>query len=102
MGNPGESITEFLPNGTRKEEKEEGVKAFVNTQSSSQDLVTTTPAQTTSKPILEDASVGVLPRARLRMRDGGVNLPNISGTGPTGRILERDVIAALTSPFTFH
>jgi pyruvate dehydrogenase E2 component (dihydrolipoamide acetyltransferase) len=37
------------------------------------------------------------PRARMRAREHGVNLSQIAGTGPGGRIVERDVFAYIES-----
>jgi len=42
----------------------------------------------------EAASVGVSPRARARAQAEGVDARSLSGTGPGGRVIERDVAAA--------
>lgn len=41
------------------------------------------------------AGAAVSPRARLRAAEGGVDPATLSGTGPGGRVIERDVLAAL-------
>ncbi len=98
VGNPGESVAEFLPDENRRGEGEKGRRGEnspVNIQSlnPSQLTIQSLPVVTAISPRQE--FIGVSPRARLRMRDAGVNLPNVSGTGPNGRVLERDIIAAL-------
>src|SRR5437879_3897021 len=40
----------------------------------------------------------VTPRARLRARDLNVDLTTVQGSGPHGRIVEADVLAATSSP----
>ncbi|MEX2442659.1 MAG: dihydrolipoamide acetyltransferase family protein [Alkalispirochaeta sp.] len=40
------------------------------------------------------SAAGVSPRARMRAAERGVNLASVSGSGPGGRIIERDVLSA--------
>lgn len=57
-----------------------------------------TPAQDTPRP--EAAGLRATPAARAVARQKGVALAGITGTGPLGRILRKDVEAALAAGFT--
>ena len=52
------------------------------------------PRPAPSSPESPARRLTVSPRARKRARDKGVDLTRITGTGPGGRIIERDVLAA--------
>jgi pyruvate dehydrogenase E2 component (dihydrolipoamide acetyltransferase) len=90
VGESGENVLEFVPSGQQN---------FNEIRSSSQVtenlLVSAKTTQTISATSVQDETVRISPRARLRMRDAGINLPKVQGTGPGGRILERDIIQAL-------
>jgi pyruvate dehydrogenase E2 component (dihydrolipoamide acetyltransferase) len=90
VGESGENVLEFVPSGQQN---------FNEIRSSSQVtenlLVSAKTTQTISATSVQDETVRISPRARLRMRDAGINLPKMQGTGPGGRILERDIIQTL-------
>ncbi len=68
VGQPGEDISGLVPEQT----------------------ITSVPSSSTA------AFVGISPRARNLAAAKGLDLSNLSGTGPEGRIIERDVLAALS------
>ena len=57
---------------------------------------TTTPA--TATPNIEGSRIFASPLARRIAGDGGVDLAALTGSGPHGRILRRDVEAAISAP----
>jgi pyruvate dehydrogenase E2 component (dihydrolipoamide acetyltransferase) len=90
VGNAGESVAEFLPN-----EMSRGENTSVTTQS------LTSPQPIGSLSTLTTLSsrdfVGISPRAKKLAMEKGVAVAELQGTGPSGRILERDIISALAS-----
>jgi len=107
IGEPGESFSEYAPSGT-------GASAAPATEASS----VTEPAEVTAPTVLAASMAGepcrttgsvastgsatanapVSPRARRLASEKGVDTAQIAGTGPHGRIIERDVIAAQGAP----
>ena len=53
-----------------------------------------------TQPAKTDERVFASPLAKRLASDAGISLEQIRGTGPNGRIVERDVRAALTAPIT--
>jgi pyruvate dehydrogenase E2 component (dihydrolipoamide acetyltransferase) len=94
IGSPGEdwTITEDTPHKgtkTQREEKEEEGK--IQTLSSLRDA-----NQRFDVPSCdENSEILVSPRARNLAENEALSLETVSGTGPGGRIIERDVAAAL-------
>ncbi|MBQ6263855.1 MAG: 2-oxo acid dehydrogenase subunit E2 [Clostridia bacterium] len=86
LGEPGEDAEQFRPGSAEKEEtapaKEETAAAPVKEE------VYAAPA------IRQTGFIKASPRAKTLAGKRGVNLQYISGTGPDGRIIERDVFAA--------
>lgn len=94
VGAYGEDISGFLPQDNNRQADEQGNgedSNMVNQGPSSSQLA----AQ--SSPIVTTAQefVGISPRAKNLASEKGVSVAALRGTGPNGRILERDVIAAL-------
>ncbi len=83
IGSPDEIIPETNGGGT----------AAATAASSGSVAVATTPVQATSQA----TKVFVTPRARKVAEELGVDVNRVKGTGPGGRILERDVLAAAAS-----
>ena len=77
IGNVGESVEEFRPGGC--------VAPMV--------AVTETIEKVADVPVViaTDAKIRVSPRARVIAEKKGVNLANVKGTGPNGRIIARDL-----------
>lgn len=94
VGNPGESVAEFLPNEGQelktiiedgqgdKEKGREGERMPILPVS----------------PFLPVSMSGISPRAKKLATEKGVAVAELQGTGPGGRVLERDIIAALATP----
>jgi pyruvate dehydrogenase E2 component (dihydrolipoamide acetyltransferase) len=104
VGNPGESITEFLPNeSSRGAGGQGGREENTSSKDSSPSQLTTSSPTVAQSPVVTAISsrqkfVGVSPRAKKLATEKGVAVTELQGTGPHGRILERDIIAALATP----
>ena len=113
IGEPGESFSEYAPSGA-------GVSAASGAEPTSP---ATEPASAVAEPVARQgspaievtaaatpgasaspatgtvaANAPVSPRARKLAAEKGVDTAQVAGTGPHGRIIERDVIAAQNSP----
>lgn len=104
IGEPGESFSEYAPSGA-------GAPAAQATESASSvtgpvDVtVSATPGASASSAADSAEAHGnvvtnapVSPRARKLAAEKGVDTTQVAGTGPHGRIIERDVIAAHGAP----
>jgi pyruvate dehydrogenase E2 component (dihydrolipoamide acetyltransferase) len=78
------------------EQKAEGGKQKADEKPGPQTQPTTAPVAQTSAP-LETGSVKASPLAKKIARDQKVDLSNVRGTGPGGRIVRKDIEAALSS-----
>ena len=88
IGAPGEDISEFTGGAAAAPAAEEAPKA-----EAAPAPVPEKEAAPAAKATAEKA-VGVSPRARNTAARLGVDLANVTPTGPNGRIIERDVLAA--------
>lgn len=113
IGEPGESFSEYAPSGA-------GASAASGAEPTSP---ATEPASAVAEPVARQgspaievtaaatpgasaspatgtvaANAPVSPRARKLAAEKGVDTAQVAGTGPHGRIIERDVIAAQNSP----
>lgn len=113
IGEPGESFSEYAPSGA-------GASAASGAEPTSP---ATEPASAVADPVARQgspaievtaaatpgasaspatgtvaANAPVSPRARKLAAEKGVDTAQVAGTGPHGRIIERDVIAAQNSP----
>lgn len=94
IGNPGESFAEFAPDGAAPAEGSAPAEPATEAKEEPQQAGPAT---------LEAAVVAgapVSPRARKLAAEKGVDTAQVAGTGPHGRIIERDVVAAEGSPKT--
>ena len=114
IGEPGESFEEFAPGGEAsapaaeapKDSAEEGVPQ--GTSATLGSIRGGTGAERSeasggverSETVLGGApsSAGVSPRARRLAAEKGVDPSQVVGSGPDGRVIERDIIAAAASP----
>ncbi len=111
IGEPGESFSEYAPSGAGAPAVQASGAAAPATASASS---ATEPVEVTAAKT-PDASTGsatgvagaaatvianapVSPRARKLAAEKGVDTAQIAGTGPHGRVIERDVIAAQGAP----
>jgi pyruvate dehydrogenase E2 component (dihydrolipoamide acetyltransferase) len=104
IGQPGESFAEFAPNAAGAVSASQADHSVAPPSQAGPlplhpraDMASeseTTPTATTATP-----GAPASPRARKLAEEKGVNLDAVAGSGPGGRIIERDVIAA-TVPLT--
>ena len=94
IGNPGESFAEFAPDGAAPAESSAPAEPAVEAKEEPQQAGPATPEAAVV------AGAPVSPRARKLAAEKGVDTAQVAGTGPHGRIIERDVVAAEGSPKT--
>ena len=94
IGNPGESFAEFAPDGAAPAESSAPAEPSAEAKEEPQQAG---PATTEAAVV---AGAPVSPRARKLAAEKGVDTAQVAGTGPHGRIIERDVVAAEGSPKT--
>ncbi len=111
IGEPGESVSEYAPSGAGAPAAQASGAASPATASASSvtEPAEVTPAKTPDAPTGSATGVAgatatvianapVSPRARKLAAEKGVDTAQIAGTGPHGRVIERDVIAAQGAP----
>jgi pyruvate dehydrogenase E2 component (dihydrolipoamide acetyltransferase) len=94
IGQPGEDISSLRPAGARdKVAAAEPAQTAVEISS-----LPKAPAAVAVKAVETAANValGISPRARNLAKQKGLNLAGLTGSGPSGRVIERDVQAALS------
>ncbi|ASB48036.1 dihydrolipoamide acetyltransferase family protein [Alkalitalea saponilacus] len=93
IGEDGESVEDFRPQGGENvsDKKEASAQEITGSSSKKGESETAQPSKSTN---LAGESNGVSPRARNLAETKGVDLQNIAGTGPGGRVIERDVSSA--------
>ncbi len=88
IGEPGENIEQYL-------QGDQSVEAPAAEQSEEAAVVVESKAEQQVVHAVATPGCGVSPRARHLAQKQGINVANLAGTGPNGRIIERDVIAAV-------
>ena len=94
IGNPGESFAEFAPDGAAPAESSAPAEPSAEAKEEPQQAGPAAPEAAVV------AGAPVSPRARKLAAEKGVDTAQVAGTGPHGRIIERDVVAAEGSPKT--
>ena len=94
IGNPGESFAEFTPDGAAPAESSAPAEPATEAKEEPQQAGPAAPEAAVV------AGAPVSPRARKLAAEKGVDTAQVAGTGPHGRIIERDVVAAEGSPKT--
>ena len=94
IGNPGESFAEFAPDGAAPAESSAPAEPATEAKEEPQQAGPAAPEAAVV------AGAPVSPRARKLAAEKGVDTAQVAGTGPHGRIIERDVVAAEGSPKT--
>ena len=94
IGNPGESFAEFAPDGAAPAESSAPAEPATEAKEEPRQAGPATPEAAVV------AGAPVSPRARKLAAEKGVDTAQVAGTGPHGRIIERDVVAAEGSPKT--
>jgi pyruvate dehydrogenase E2 component (dihydrolipoamide acetyltransferase) len=88
IGEPGENIEQYL-------QGDQSVEAPAAVQSEEAAVAVESKAEQQVVHAVATPGCGVSPRARHLAQKQGVNVANLAGTGPNGRIIERDVVAAI-------
>ena len=88
IGEPGENIEQYL-------QGDQSVEAPAAVQSEEVAVVVESKAEQQVVHAAATPGCGVSPRARHLAQKRGINVANLAGTGPNGRIIERDVVAAV-------
>ena len=91
IGNPGESFEEFAPSGAAPAASE-APAASPEAAHAKEEAPEAAPAAAPAAEAVANAPVS--PRARNLAAQKGVNTDAVAGSGPHGRIIERDVVAA--------
>ena len=91
IGAEGEDIEAFRPGGEVAASAAPVAQAEEQSTTSQPTAVAVAPAAT------QTPGCGVSPRARALAAEMGINLANVAGSGPGGRIIERDIVAAANS-----
>ncbi len=89
IGNEGESFAEFAPSGAAPAAAPAQEAAPAKAEAPAEEAA---PAAAAAGPVVAGAPVS--PRARKLAAEKGVDTANVAGSGPHGRIIERDVQAA--------
>jgi len=96
IGTPGESTAEFNPAGGASAPAAAPAPAAASTQAPEAPKAAPAAAPATTPATTTGTAVGaVSPRARAPAAKEAVNLGTVAATGPKGRVIERDVLAAL-------
>lgn len=112
IGEPGESFSEYAPSGASTASTGSATTATEATGTTAAEssasvasvaaepveAAGTSATQAGSQPPVAGAPVS--PRARRLAAEKGVDTAQVAGTGPHGRIIERDIIAAQGAPKT--
>lgn len=92
IGQPGEDVSDLRPEGAAEAEAPESPQAVVPPAETPAALAVAKPEQAAA-----EEPIGVSPRARRLAEQKAVSLEGLQGSGPGGRVIERDVQAALSS-----
>lgn len=95
IGNEGESFAEFAPAGA-----EAAPEAAPEAAAPAAEAAPVAEAAAQAPAAAVVAGAPVSPRARKLAAEKGVDTAQVAGTGPYGRIIERDIIAAAGAPKT--
>jgi pyruvate dehydrogenase E2 component (dihydrolipoamide acetyltransferase) len=94
IGNPGEPTGEFQPGGVEAAIAEPAAQAEIQAATSPVAAVAAVPPEKLSAPPAGECAP-VSPRARKLAEKHAVQTETLAGSGPRGRIIERDVQAAV-------
>lgn len=93
IGQPGEDVSSLRPAGAKDQAAAPPAQIVAETSSQVKALEAAPPQEI--EPAAQ-TGVGISPRARNLAKQKGVDAASLAGSGPAGRIIERDVQAALT------
>ncbi|MEM2143563.1 MAG: dihydrolipoamide acetyltransferase family protein [Candidatus Thorarchaeota archaeon] len=92
IGQPGEKIPDVRPRILNRPSSQQAVTPVEARPTSAQPQVTVSRPES-AESRLPGGRVRASPRARMIAREKGVDLSLVTGSGPEGRIVERDVLA---------
>jgi pyruvate dehydrogenase E2 component (dihydrolipoamide acetyltransferase) len=92
VGNPGENYSEFLPQDRKVAGGEQTVQSSLEGKQAKEEIVAPI---TGIEPVSQ--ATGISPRAAKLAEQSGLNIQKIPGTGPEGRVIERDVLGYAAS-----
>jgi len=102
IGAEGEKVEDApKAEGTKPKVEEKKPEAKAEEKPAAQSQPAVTPVAEASAPV-ETGPVKASPLAKKIARDKNVNLAGVQGTGPGGRVVRKDVEAALSSGSTFN
>lgn len=90
LGQPGEDASALRPSGTTPVAPADAVATSATTAAPAPAAAGAVAATTAAG----SAAAGISPRARNRAQSSGVDASGLAGSGPGGRVIERDVLAA--------
>ena len=93
VGEAGEDVSAMAPGGGASAEKKEA-PAAAKTEKQEKKYETPASSAPAAVTVSAEGRAGVSPRARKTAAEKGVNLDGLTGSGPGGRVIERDVLAA--------
>lgn len=99
IGEPGEDISALRPADVDAAPDASG-SAADERQPAAEDSATPIPDAPAPQGAAPTLAAGASPRAKKRAADTGVDIASIVGTGPHGRVIERDVLAARSAPMS--
>ena len=95
VGEPGEDLSAWKTSGASEPVKDESKAAPApSAQPTASQPPISQPVTTPAIPPVANSEFGHSPRARAKAAERGVDLQQIQGSGPHGRIIERDVLKA--------
>ncbi len=98
IGNDGENADEFRPGGGGNKPAQAQANEITEEKPITEGGSVTVPAAATGPEVRgQAAGIGVSPRARSLAEKTGIDPSSLSGTGPQGRVIERDVREAADS-----
>ena len=101
IGEPGESFSEYAPSGAGASAAQAASSVAEPANAVAEPVeasVSATPDTSAGSAAGPTADAPVSPRARKLAAEKGVDTAQVAGTGPHGRIIERDIIAAQGAP----
>lgn len=90
IGAPGEDVSALRPETSGVSEQATGVSTPVSAPKVEEKVLTPD-----SRPLTSESSSGISPRAKNLASAKGIDASMLAGSGPDGRVIERDVKAAL-------
>lgn len=98
MGEPGEDVSELIAKFQNASSKTVGEKKETSSASANGAIVDTpkeTPIEKDTQPVQTNGRLLVTPIAAKMASEAGIDLKRVKGSGPNGRIIKRDIEAAM-------